>query len=205
MHFAFLGAPAASQERTTLLKFAKSQVDYALGGAYRSFVVGWGTNPPLRVSTSRPPSQAIDVASYTAACAAARIDPGGPRTLPLSAWRLPMSRAAAALVRAAQVHHAGASCPNLPAPCDWSAFDAPGPNPQVRWSGPPGLVLKGPQHVLSLLGSALACLLPAQRAPRMQRCRSCFAVWLAGNTLLEEIYLGEPKANCPALLPPVRC
>ncbi|KAL4457269.1 hypothetical protein ABPG75_012134 [Micractinium tetrahymenae] len=64
-------------ERATLLGFAKSQVDYALGTSYRSFVVGWGVNPPVRA------------------------------------------------------HHAGASCPNLPAPCGWSNFDSPNPNPQV--------------------------------------------------------------------------
>lgn len=57
--------------------FAKSQLDYMLGDAGRSFVVGYGYNPPQRP------------------------------------------------------HHAASSCPNLPATCDWSAFSAPGPNPQV--------------------------------------------------------------------------
>jgi hypothetical protein len=57
---------------------AKSQIDYALGSTGRSFVVGFGQNPPV------------------------------------------------------QPHHSAASCPDLPAPCDWSDFDNPGPNPQVR-------------------------------------------------------------------------
>lgn len=30
-----------------------------------------------------------------------------------------------------QVHHAGASCPDEPARCDWAAFSSPAPNPQV--------------------------------------------------------------------------
>lgn len=37
------------QFRAACVKLAKSQVDYALGSAGRSFVVGWGTKPPLRV------------------------------------------------------------------------------------------------------------------------------------------------------------
>jgi hypothetical protein len=28
-------------------------------------------------------------------------------------------------------HHAGASCPDMPAVCDWAAFSSPAPNPQV--------------------------------------------------------------------------
>ncbi|EFN58136.1 hypothetical protein CHLNCDRAFT_141891 [Chlorella variabilis] len=68
---------AASPNRVAAIALAKSQVDYALGSAGRSYVVGWGTNPPLRC------------------------------------------------------HHAGASCPDRPAPCGWDQFDAPTPNPQV--------------------------------------------------------------------------
>jgi len=30
-----------------------------------------------------------------------------------------------------QPHHAAASCPDMPAPCDWDQADAPGPNPQI--------------------------------------------------------------------------
>lgn len=32
-------------------------------------------------------------------------------------------------------HHAAASCPNMPAPCDWGAFSSPSPNPQVIRGG----------------------------------------------------------------------
>lgn len=28
-------------------------------------------------------------------------------------------------------HHRSSSCPDLPAPCGWSDFDNPGPNPQT--------------------------------------------------------------------------
>lgn len=66
------------QFRKATYQLAKSQVDYALGSTGRSFVVGFGASPPLRV------------------------------------------------------HHRGASCPARPAPCSWSAFSSPGPNPQVR-------------------------------------------------------------------------
>ncbi|KAI3425705.1 hypothetical protein D9Q98_007681 [Chlorella vulgaris] len=69
--------PAATEERAALLALARSQVDYALGSAGRSYVVGWGLNPPLRA------------------------------------------------------HHAAASCPSPPAPCTWSDFGSPAPNPQV--------------------------------------------------------------------------
>ncbi|EFN55441.1 hypothetical protein CHLNCDRAFT_133737 [Chlorella variabilis] len=40
--------PAGAPERASLLAFARSQVDYAMGSAGRSYVVGWGVNPPLR-------------------------------------------------------------------------------------------------------------------------------------------------------------
>lgn len=30
-----------------------------------------------------------------------------------------------------QAHHAAASCPNMPAPCDWPNFSSPNANPQV--------------------------------------------------------------------------
>ena len=37
-------------------------------------------------------------------------------------------------------HHRAASCPNRPAPCTYdSAFNAPGPNPQVGGCGCCGL------------------------------------------------------------------
>lgn len=28
-------------------------------------------------------------------------------------------------------HHRSSSCPNLPASCDWSDYNNPGPNPQI--------------------------------------------------------------------------
>ncbi|KAL4444350.1 hypothetical protein ABPG75_012087 [Micractinium tetrahymenae] len=78
--------PAKSPLRASAIDFAKSQIDYMLGAGGRSFVVGWGTNPPL------------------------------------------------------QCHHAPASCPDRPAPCNWGNFDAPGPNPQVLY----GALVAGP-------------------------------------------------------------
>jgi endoglucanase len=73
--------------RAAALQFGRRQVDYALGaGGGRSFVVGWGHNPPLRA------------------------------------------------------HHAGASCPNRPASCDWAHFSAKAPNPQVLY----GALVGGP-------------------------------------------------------------
>ncbi|EFN57879.1 hypothetical protein CHLNCDRAFT_8109, partial [Chlorella variabilis] len=40
--------PEGTRNRAAAIALAKSQVDYALGSAGRSYVVGWGTNPPLR-------------------------------------------------------------------------------------------------------------------------------------------------------------
>ena len=37
------------QSRAAAIAFARSQVHYTLGSAGRSFVVGFGQNPPLRV------------------------------------------------------------------------------------------------------------------------------------------------------------
>ncbi len=72
--------------RREALQFARSQVDYVMGSSGRSFVVGYGTNPPTHV------------------------------------------------------HHAGASCPNRPAKCDWPNFDTPKPNPQILY----GALVAGP-------------------------------------------------------------
>ena len=41
------GEPTTSAKKDSYLKFAKSQVDYALGSTGRSFVVGFGVNPPV--------------------------------------------------------------------------------------------------------------------------------------------------------------
>ena len=60
-----------------MFSFAETQINYALGDTGRSYVVGWGNNPPQRC------------------------------------------------------HHRAASCPDLPAPCDWTDKDSPDPNPQV--------------------------------------------------------------------------
>nr|XP_054749385.1 uncharacterized protein LOC129254871 [Lytechinus pictus] len=66
--------------------FAQEQIDYMLGSNGRSFVVGFGDNPP-----DRP-------------------------------------------------HHRASSCPDLPAPCGWNEFGAPGPNPQILY----GALVGGP-------------------------------------------------------------
>jgi hypothetical protein len=73
--------------RKEALQFARSQVDYAMGSSGRSFVVGYGVNPPLRA------------------------------------------------------HHAGASCPNRPAKCDWTHFQSTKPNPQILY----GALVAGPE------------------------------------------------------------
>lgn len=39
------------QDRAALVKFARVQVDYAMGATGRSFIVGFGRNPPRRVSS----------------------------------------------------------------------------------------------------------------------------------------------------------
>ena len=67
------------QERVNATRFAKSQIDYALGSTGKSYVLGWGEG-----------------------------------------W-------------ARQAHHAGASCPNRPSPCNKANFDSPLANPQVGW------------------------------------------------------------------------
>jgi hypothetical protein len=65
----------------------KSQLGYILGDTGRSFVVGYGTNPPT------------------------------------------------------QPHHRSSSCPSpLSAPCEWAAFNNPGPNPQTLY----GALVGGP-------------------------------------------------------------
>jgi hypothetical protein len=61
------------------VNFAEAQINYMLGGGGHSFVVGFGSNPPLKP------------------------------------------------------HHAGASCGNMPATCDWSNLYATTPNPQVLY------------------------------------------------------------------------
>ncbi|KAI7841709.1 hypothetical protein COHA_004576 [Chlorella ohadii] len=76
----------AGTARTEAIDFGRLQVDYALGRMGRSYVSGFGTNPPLRA------------------------------------------------------HHAAASCPNMPAACDWPNFDSPNPNPQVLY----GALVGGP-------------------------------------------------------------
>ncbi|KAL4535098.1 hypothetical protein Ndes2526B_g06009 [Nannochloris sp. 'desiccata'] len=58
-----------SSKRSDAIKFAKSQVDYALGSSGRSFVVGYGTNPPVRphhraASCPSPTSSTCDWNNY---------------------------------------------------------------------------------------------------------------------------------------------
>lgn len=117
-------------------------MDYALGTTYRSFVVGWGVNPPLRVSSRLAPlwprTLEHDATVWTCALGVALtlsipfcMWRGAPLDVLVAPalWNHPCGLAAPVLV--VQVQHAAASCPNLPAPCDWSNFDSPGPNPQV--------------------------------------------------------------------------
>jgi len=75
--FGCLHAARAGINPVAYRAFARQQIDYILGSTGRSFVVGYGVNPPQRP------------------------------------------------------HHTSSSCPNMPAPCDWSHYSAPGPNPQV--------------------------------------------------------------------------
>ena len=78
-NFAHYGVQAAKLgiQEDVMVAFAKSQIDYILGDGCRSYVVGWGENPPTHC------------------------------------------------------HHRAASCPDLPAVCDWAAINSPDPNPQV--------------------------------------------------------------------------
>ena len=65
-------APEGSESRAAALQWATGQVDYIMGSSGRSYICGFGYNPPVRP------------------------------------------------------HHAAASCPDRPAPCDWEQFDSPG-------------------------------------------------------------------------------
>lgn len=77
---------SSSSLRASAVQWARSQVDYAMGSSGRSYVVGYGINPPLRP------------------------------------------------------HHAGASCPDVPARCDWANFNSDKPNPQILY----GALVAGP-------------------------------------------------------------
>ncbi|XP_064097985.1 endoglucanase E-4-like [Macrobrachium nipponense] len=68
--------------------FGENQINYILGSNGRSFVVGFGNNPPQKP------------------------------------------------------HHRSSSCPDMPQTCDNSAFDNPGPNPQVLY----GALVGGPDQ-----------------------------------------------------------
>jgi hypothetical protein len=72
--------------RAESITFARAQIHYMLGDAGRSFVVGFGNNPPQRP------------------------------------------------------HHASSSCRDRPAPCDWTDYGLPGPNPQILY----GALVGGP-------------------------------------------------------------
>lgn len=77
-------------KRSSLMNYARSQVDYAIGGnGIRSYVIGYGYNYPKFA------------------------------------------------------HHAGASCPNLPAPCGNTQFKSSQPNPQILY----GAMVAGPGGV----------------------------------------------------------
>ena len=87
---AFLALVAADIGITPVIyrSFAKKQIHYMLGDGGRSFVVGFGKNPPQRP------------------------------------------------------HHRSSSCPSRPAPCNWSNFNNPGPNPKVLY----GALVGGPNQ-----------------------------------------------------------
>lgn len=78
---------ASINQKKNILTWARTQIDYAMGSSGRSFIVGFGNNPPR------------------------------------------------------YAHHAGASCPNYPDPCDWSSFTSSKPNPQVLY----GALVAGPE------------------------------------------------------------
>lgn len=73
-----LVADSGLGDSASIKAFAKQQIDYALGSTGRSFVVGFGVNPP----------------------------------------QMP--------------HHRAASCPDMPATCDWNTYSSPNPNGQVH-------------------------------------------------------------------------
>ena len=114
------------QERSALIRYGKSQIDYPLGAAYRSFVVGWGHNPPLRV---RPPRRQRCMPGGGWGWARHGSPPGG------AVQPRPLCHVATLVPPPLQPHHAAASCPSPPAGCSWAQFDAPGPNPQASTEG----------------------------------------------------------------------
>lgn len=127
--------PCVPQVRSDALAFGRLQVDYALGRSGRSYVVGFGTNPPTHVGRPRgavcmpggtgwhgAPQRLLAGGGSEAAAARACLRH---RSLPL-----PPSLA--------QAHHCAASCPDMPAPCGWDQFSAAGPNPKVGAAGVPG-------------------------------------------------------------------
>jgi endoglucanase len=44
-----------------------------------------------------------------------------------------------------QPHHAGSSCPDMPAPCGWAQYSSPAPNPQIIY----GALVGGPEGALA--------------------------------------------------------
>jgi len=87
---AFISIVAAKYNimRAQSIAFARSQIHYMLGDGGRSFVIGFGENPPQRP------------------------------------------------------HHSSSSCRDPPAPCDWSDFTLPTPNPQTLF----GALVGGPDR-----------------------------------------------------------
>ena len=132
------------QNRVAAIALAKSQVDYALGSAGRSYVVGWGTNPPLRVGLPvrrllplrldlLPGCRWLSGGSRNSSSADGLAAAGGcgPLGAVCGSTGLLSVATSPPVLPVPQCHHAGASCPDRPAPCGWDQFDAPTPNPQV--------------------------------------------------------------------------
>ncbi|XP_037094013.1 endoglucanase 15-like [Pollicipes pollicipes] len=84
--FICVAAAKAGLNPDSYRQMAEQQLNYIFGDSGRSYVVGFGNNPPVRA------------------------------------------------------HHAGASCPNAPAPCSWDQLNSPNPNPQVLY----GALVGGP-------------------------------------------------------------
>jgi len=86
--FILMGAAKNGINADKYKGFATQQLNYILGDGGRSYVVGFGNNPPVRA------------------------------------------------------HHAGASCPDAPAPCGWDQLNTQNPNPHVLY----GALVGGPDQ-----------------------------------------------------------
>ena len=96
-------------------KFAQQQIHYALGDTGRSFVCGFGTNPPVRAHhRSR-----FVIEKVSSSCPSYCFT----WTNQIHLWQI--------LVCIFCI----SSCPNRPSTCDWNTYNSPSPNGQILYGG----------------------------------------------------------------------